>query len=530
MLHCSSNEDSSIMEVAGVCGSLGHDTRARASFLLGGRERNLQISCSNKNQVFLTPNGCNGKRNKAGSLNAERLRKKFEQFGNEEWRRKRIGWLCKEIPVLKVGGIVRILKNQKKWIRGQEINYIVHHLLRCTHLAQAHQVYKWWGQQAGYEPDFEMSTNLANILGMQGRMARAQEIYDSLINSGHVPDASTFSALVTGYLLEGVEQSFEEAWKIYFQMKQLGGYEPPTQLKFDLFKALIKGCDKSLKWLDYADTLFQSFLEAGLCCNSEMYASLLHFHALKGNEDKVEIIFKQLKVAGFDVSPELFTSLLIVCAKTGNYRKAEHVFQELKKIVQVPDWQNYVFLIKTFAKAGYYVRALHAFHEIERLSSNLNSEIYGAIIKAMAGAGDLQLAERLLDKLSERSCQSSQSTFNSVMHMYIRKGLHPKVETLFIRMKLRNCRPNHESYNLLILSYLEIGLLTKAEEIYDKMQGNGSITRNLRTYKLMLQGYRKAEQHEKFLEVLEELVSRKLVLQSDLKHFVLAAQEQRVIV
>ena len=58
----------------------------------------------------------------------------------DDWMKKRLGWLCKEIPVLKASGIVKMLNKQRTWIKQDHILELIEHLIRLVELNRAHRV------------------------------------------------------------------------------------------------------------------------------------------------------------------------------------------------------------------------------------------------------------------------------------------------------------------------------------------------------------------------------------------------------
>jgi len=58
----------------------------------------------------------------------------------ELWRRSRVAWLCKELPVHKAGTLIRILNGQKKWLRQDDATYIIMHCLRIRENETAFRV------------------------------------------------------------------------------------------------------------------------------------------------------------------------------------------------------------------------------------------------------------------------------------------------------------------------------------------------------------------------------------------------------
>lgn len=63
-----------------------------------------------------------------------------QEGGVEVWRRKKIGWLCKEIPALRPTGIVTMLNAQRKWIKAVDTKEVMETLLRRDEVLRSHRV------------------------------------------------------------------------------------------------------------------------------------------------------------------------------------------------------------------------------------------------------------------------------------------------------------------------------------------------------------------------------------------------------
>lgn len=48
----------------------------------------------------------------------------------EQWRRTKLAWLCKELPVHSAGTLVRLLNGQKKWLKQEDATYVAVHCMR----------------------------------------------------------------------------------------------------------------------------------------------------------------------------------------------------------------------------------------------------------------------------------------------------------------------------------------------------------------------------------------------------------------
>jgi len=64
----------------------------------------------------------------------------LQEGGVEIWRRKKIAWLCKEIPVLRPTGIVTMLNSQRRWIQAVDTKEVMETLMRRNEILRAHRV------------------------------------------------------------------------------------------------------------------------------------------------------------------------------------------------------------------------------------------------------------------------------------------------------------------------------------------------------------------------------------------------------
>ncbi|ONK55738.1 uncharacterized protein A4U43_C10F490 [Asparagus officinalis] len=143
--------------------------------------------------------------------------------------------------------MVRILGAQRKWVRQEDVGYVVLHCMRIRENEASYRVYKWMTQQRWYKFDFPLVTKLADYLGKDRKIAKCRELFDDIINQGRVPSESTFHILIVAYLSAPVDGCLEEACSIYNKMIQLGGYKPRLSLHNSLFRALVSKTGGSSK-------------------------------------------------------------------------------------------------------------------------------------------------------------------------------------------------------------------------------------------------------------------------------------------
>lgn len=383
------------------------------------------------------------------------------------------------------------------------------------------KVLKWTMQQPWYENDFDLNTKMANNLGSNRKLTRMRELFDTIIATGQVPDISSYVILVKAYIADEASESVDEAYTIYNQMEQLGGYQQPAAVAFSLFQAFTDRTGGAhLRHLHQADALFESIKKKGNSwCMSltpdqwrAMYTALIHMHSVQGNGERVRSLVADMREASLSLHPDCYTALIRVCAKDGNTAEAESVFKDLIAAGHKPDWRAYVALIQAYGVAGLSGKVQSTFDEMETEGVHVNLNTFEAVVEALAKAGDIEGARAALEKAEERFANVLHASYNLLMEWYKSKGMLLEVEDIFNRMKGKKCRPNLQSYNNLIDSYILQGQLDQADGIYEEMKTLQGFHPNVKTCSLMIEAFLRAGVPEKVKEVYEYLTERKLKL------------------
>lgn len=363
-------------------------------------------------------------------------------------------------------------------------------------------------QQPFYEFNFELNTQVANALGENKKLSRTRDIYDLMIQNGHVPELSTYVLLINCYLEEGTTDTILKGLYLYNQMMQLGGHEPPASLRFKLFKALAQ---KNLTLIEEADEVFDGIRAAGLVPTEEMYQHLVLLHGNSGNQSRVESLTKEMKDLGINIGESIYTANVIrACVKDVDLAKAEESFSELKKVWVKPIPSVYAALIKLYGKSGLPDKAFEMFQEIKHSGISININVYEAMIEVSAAAGNREQAEQLVEEAEARGLESMQGCYNALIRMYSELGQLEKLEKVFHEMPSKRHYPKIASYNALLEAYVTHGLLEKAEAFYEVVKKEKRIAANPKTYELLIKAYGKLGASAKLNAVYKEMAAHKM--------------------
>ncbi|XP_065856309.1 pentatricopeptide repeat-containing protein At2g15820, chloroplastic [Euphorbia lathyris] len=428
----------------------------------------------------------------------------------EQWRRSRLAWLCKQLPAHKAGTLVRILNGQRKWMRQEDVTYVVVHCFRVRENETGFRVYKWMMQQHWYRFDFALSTKLADYLGKERKFAKCREVFDDIINQGRVPSESTFHILVIAYLSAPVTGCLEEACTIYNRMVQLGGYQPRLSLQNSLFKALVTKPGGSAKqYLKQAEFIFHNLVTSGLEIQKDIYGGLIWLHSYQDTIDKERIssIREEMKQAGIQEDKEVLVSVLRACSKEGDVEEANRTWFKLLQMDGNIPTQAFVYMMEVFAKAGYHIKSLELFREMQEHLGSASVAAYHKIIEVLCQAKEVESAESLMQEFTESGMKPLMPSFVDLMNMYLDLDMHDKLKLAFSAC-LKDCRPNRTIYTIYLDSLVKSGNLVLAEETFNQMCGEGAVGINPRSCNIILGGYLSSGEHVK-AEKIYDLMCRK---------------------
>ncbi|KAG9457011.1 hypothetical protein H6P81_001519 [Aristolochia fimbriata] len=437
----------------------------------------------------------------------------------EQWRRSRLAWLCKELPAHKPATLIRILNGQRKWMRQEDATYVIVHCMRIRENDTSFRVYKWMIQQHWFQFDFTLATKLADYLGKDRKFSKCREVFDQILNQGHVPGESTFHILVVAYLSAPVQGCLEEACSIYNRMIQLGGYKPRLSLHNSVFRAITSKPAGFAKYhLNQAELIFHNLVTSKLEIHKEIYAGLIWLHSYQDPVDKERIagLRDEMLEAGLEEGPDVLVSLLRVCAKEGNVEEAERIWDKLVESSHKPLSQAFVYQMEVYAKAGKPMESLEVFRRMIAQLSSPSVVSYHKIIEVMSRAQEIDIVESLMEDFIKSGLKPLKSAFVEVMNMYLKLNLHDKVESTF-QQCLSKCAPDETIYAIVLHSLVKSGNLEKAEKIFQNMETGLANGVNKQSCNILLGGYLTGGESEKAVMLHDMMRQKKYDVESPLQ-------------
>ncbi|KEH16011.1 PPR containing plant-like protein [Medicago truncatula] len=338
-------------------------------------------------------------------------------------------------------------------------------------------------QRSWYRFDFALSTRLADYMGKERKFTKCREVFDDIINQGRVPSESTFHILIVAYLSSSVQGCLDEAFGIFHQMIQLGGYQPRLSLHNSIFKALISEPGNfSKQYLKQAEFIYHRLVTNGLDVHKDIYGGLIWLHSYQDSIDKerIEALRQEMLRAGIDESQEAFVYKMEVYSKVGMPMKSLEIFREMK-----------LKLGKTSVAA------------------------YNKIIEILCKAQESEFAESIMTDFVKSGLKPLTPSYVYLLNMYFNMESHDKLEEAFSQC-LEKCHPNSAVYSIYLDSLVKVGKIDKAEDIFSQMFRDTSIGVSARSCNIILNGYLYSGNHLKAEKIYDLMCQKKYEIDAPL--------------
>ncbi|KAH9297772.1 hypothetical protein KI387_029454 [Taxus chinensis] len=366
-------------------------------------------------------------------------------------------------------------------------------------------------KQDWFKFDLGLATKLADFLGKDMKVGRCRDVFDDMIDRGHVPRESTFIMLTMAYIETPDQGSVDEASDIYNRMIQLGGYQPITSLHNSLFKALLRGTGGTAKhYLKQAESVFQNMQAAGHRIKKGTYEGLIWLHSYQDciNLERIQFIRNTMKQSGIKESGDFLVSILRVCSKCADVDEAERTWEKLLDTGDKLTSHPFVYRMEVYAKAGQPMKSLTIFKEMQEKGVPMSMIAYEKIIQILSNAQEKKHAENFMNQFEDSGLKPLQSSYVALMRMYMSLLMYNEVESTFSRC-MTKCRPNRVAYDLYLESLIKCGKLEKAEEVFTGLQKDGAMGIKSKACNIMLEGYLNAGQGAKIRQLYDQMCLKK---------------------
>ncbi|KAG0583521.1 hypothetical protein KC19_3G143500 [Ceratodon purpureus] len=264
---------------------------------------------------------------------------------------------------------------------------------------QALQVFLFLRKKPEFELKEHTCVTIISILGREGKLGLAREIFEGMTKDGLTPSAHSYTALLSGYAKQGL---LKEAWNLFEVMKQ-------------------KGCSP----------------------NVLTYNTLINACAKKGYRlSDLMGLYEEMKRNGVPPNDITYNCMVNACVCQKLFDKAALILKEMKAVNCLPNVVSYTAMINALGRSGRLDEAVELFEEMKELGRSPNSWTYNSLLKAYAREGRYEKAMGLFVGMEDEGCSPDLYTYNTVIDMCGRGGLFAEAEGVFLDMQRKGCTPD----------------------------------------------------------------------------------------
>ncbi|KAJ7952364.1 Pentatricopeptide repeat [Quillaja saponaria] len=218
---------------------------------------------------------------------------------------------------------------------------------------------------------------------------------------------------------------------------------------------------------------------------------------LQHNQSKKAIYMFYKMVCDVNYAPNYITFpfVLKACSKMEAIEEGKQVHGQVIKFGFGDDLYVQNSLISLYSTCGRIDFARMVFEEMK----NPDVVSWNSIIKGLVDMGVVQEAREIFDKMPKRSVV----TWNCLISGYVKVGFMEEARKLFDEMDVKDSF----SWNTMIGGYVDSGITEAALKLFDRMPEG---TKDLITFKMMIDGCAKELRFKEVLEIFQEMQKLKV--------------------
>jgi len=186
-------------------------------------------------------------------------------------------------------------------------------------------------------------------------MAKADALFEDLISTNNIPDATAFSAMICGHCSAG---NIDKATH-YFRLLQESGIVPTAPL----FDAILDGC----AWMNMPALVEQVLADmeaTGVPPSTTTLSILMRLHGLNRETEEALALFEELpRKHGLKLDGHAYGTLISVCLKNDVYDMAWNAFERMSADGCMAHARIYERLIAACLRRGLLDHAVHVVYD-----------------------------------------------------------------------------------------------------------------------------------------------------------------------
>ncbi|WJX58650.1 hypothetical protein P8452_44083 [Trifolium repens] len=297
-----------------------------------------------------------------------------------------------------------------------------------------------------------------------------------------------------------------EAESMFYRKRDMAQLQNRDIIEFNV---MIKAYGKA-KLYDKAVCLFEEMKNQGVWPNDSTYKTIIQMLSGADLVDQARNLTVEMQEMGFKPDCQTFTAVIGCYVRLGQLSDAVDVYQEMLRAGVKPTEVVYGSIINGFAEHGTLGEALGYFHLMKETGLSENLVVLSALLKSYSKSGDLEGVKSTFEQMQNMEGGLDLMACNSMITAFAELGLVSEAKLMFENLK-ETGRTNSTSYEIMMYLYKDIGLMDEAIKMAEEMKLLGLLEDSI-SYNKVLNCYAINKQYHEFVELLREMISKKVVL------------------
>jgi len=328
-------------------------------------------------------------------------------------------------------------------------------------------------QRDGFSPDVCSYSPLIEAYARRGALAEMDLMYETLKQSGVVPDTPLYTAAISGLVAS-------------IQSNKSNKHKQAVRRRIETFLG---------EMAHYKLEADAGFFQAVAGASAEVDQA-------QGQAARVQRLEKavlQLCGQGLRPPPEVMNSVITLYVKQHHFQEAWEAVKAMSTAGLSPTIASYNILLKGCGLRAYANRPI-------RLSA---SDVAGQARGRKKEHSEVEMAEFLMDRLEGEGLAPDERTFTSLLKIYASSGDVKGMRRVRQRMDVAGVRPNKFTFNVMLSCLANAGDAAAASEILTEMEAQ-KVRADEVTYSTLLNAHAKGGDSRAALQVFHRMKALKL--------------------
>ncbi|KAJ4813674.1 Pentatricopeptide repeat-containing protein [Rhynchospora pubera] len=297
----------------------------------------------------------------------------------------------------------------------------------------------------------KLYNSLIFVCAKRGLTNWGSKWYDSMIETGVVPDAATVGMLM------GLYQKVSNLSQAEYVFGHMRDYKIKCVTAYSAMITIYT----RLGMFEKSEEIIEIMEKDGVVPNFENWLVRLNAYSQQGKLEEAESVLVSMKLCGFEPNIVAYNTLITGYGKGSHMSSAKCVFIRLNSLGLTPDETTYRSMVEGFGRIDDYKEALSFYKELKRLGFTPNSSNFYTMVNLQARHADAEHAAQTLTDMRAAGCQYS-VIVSTVIQAYQRVGAVDRILCLLEASIYQNVLFDPTSCSLLAVAFVESSLIDHA--------------------------------------------------------------------